>query len=195
MTIKKGEPWGEPASLPAEALVVDGDRAISRALEAARRSNQPFPAFGVTGGDLCRTLGGTGQMATGYTVDVGEALIDGRVHYFVAHLAAHDRGWAHAAVAMNAQWLGDWNLGPRGHPNDGVLDTYRADLGLVDRLTVRPRLATGSHLPHPRIQVERSQHVTFDLSRPLPVYVDGERIAVSKNIVVRCVPDALRVIA
>ncbi|MEY2467781.1 MAG: hypothetical protein QOF21_479 [Actinomycetota bacterium] len=195
MTIKKGEAWGEPGLLPSDGVVARSDRAISRALEEARARNAPFPTFGIVGGDLRRTLGGTGALTTTYPIDVGEALIDGRHHYFVAHLVARDRGWRHVAVAMNAQWLGEWNLGPRAHPNDGVLDTYKANLGLADRLKVRKRLPTGSHLPHPGIAAERGNAVTIELSRPLPVYVDGERVGVGRTLALRVLPDALRTVA
>ena len=201
MTIRKGEQWGEPGVLPDNGVVVRDDRALSRALEAARVAGQPFPTFGVLGGDLCHTLGGTNdearvrRAASVFPIDLGEVLIDGRLHFFAAHVVARDRWWRHAAVAMNAQWVGEWNLGPRAHPNDGLLDTYRADLGVIDRLKVRPRLATGSHLPHPRIKGERGAAVTFDLPRPLSVYVDGEHVGTGRTLALRVVPDAFRVVA
>ena len=40
---------------------------------------------------------------------------------------------------MNAQWVGGLNLGPRAHPNDGLLDVYDARLGLTDVVKVRAR--------------------------------------------------------
>ena len=67
------------------------------------------------------------------------ALVDGRLHLFLAHLVARDRLWRHSFVAMNAQWLGEWNLGPRAHPGDAKLDTYQADLTLSDLPKVRAR--------------------------------------------------------
>ena len=62
MTIKKGEPWGEAGVLPADGVVARSDREVSRALEEARANDAPFPAFGILGGDLYRTLGGTGAL-------------------------------------------------------------------------------------------------------------------------------------
>jgi len=193
VTIKKGEAWGEPGVLPSDGVVASTDREASRVLETARRQSEPFPVVGVSAGDLYRTLGGSGQMM--FPIDVGELLVDGRHHYFVAHVVARTRGWGHAFVAMNAQWLGDWNLGPRAHPNDGVLDTYRADLGLFDRLKVRRRLPLGAHLPHPGIAGERGAAVAIELPRPLPVYVDGEQIGRGRTLALRVIPDALRVVA
>src|SRR6185369_10188758 len=98
-----------------------------------------------------RTLGAPGgedrlrsPEAFTFSVDLGEALIDGRLHFFVAHLVARNRWWTRAFVAMNAQWLGGLNLGPRAHPNDGLLDIYDARLSLVDVVKVRARAHTGA---------------------------------------------------
>lgn len=194
MTIKPGEAWGEPATRPDDALVVHSDREISRALDDARLRNEPFPAFGVLGGDLCRTLAG-GKMSTAFPIDVGEVLVDGRHHFFAAHVVAHDRGWRRFAVAMNAQWLGDWNFGPKAHPNDGIVDAYEGTLGLFEWRKVRARLPTGTHLPHPRIQQTRAKAVTLDLPTDLPVFIDGEPIGKARHLAVRVLPDALRVFA
>jgi hypothetical protein len=60
MTIKKGESWGERAA-HAPDLVVGSDTEARRALEAARREGRGFPVLGLTGGDLCHTLGGRGE--------------------------------------------------------------------------------------------------------------------------------------
>jgi hypothetical protein len=195
MTIKKGSPYGAPGVVPEGAFVASTDREVSSALEQARRSGVAFPTVGVTGGDLCHTLGGTGALQTAFPVDVGEVLIDGRLHYFVAHVAAHDRRWRRFAVAMNAQWIGEWNFGPKAHPNDGVVDAYEAQLGLFEWRKVRARLPTGTHLPHPRIRPTRAKAVAFSLDPPLPVYVDGENMGPSRNLAIRILPDALTVIA
>lgn len=195
MTIKPGEPWGEAASLPNGTVVARRDRDISRALDEARRRGEPFPTFGVVGGDLCRTLAGTGQLRTGFPLDVGEVLIDGRHHYFAAHVVARRNGWRDFAVAMNAQWIGEWNLGPKAHPNDGIVDCYEAHLSMFEWPKVKKRLPTGSHLPHPRIEQTRSKAVTFEFAQPYDVFVDGEAVARAKHLAVRIVPDALRIIA
>lgn len=194
MTIKKGEPWGKRAST-APDVVVDSDRALSAALEECRRVQSEFPVIGVTAGDLCHTLGGTGALLNEFVVDVGEALVDGLHRYFIAHVIVRDRRWHHATVAMNAQWLGDWNLGPKGHPNDGVLDTYEATLSLRERLQVRKRLPSGTHLPHPKIQQKRTAHRPVDLRSGQRIWLDGEDLGTARHVLLRLLPDALRVVA
>lgn len=194
MTIQKGQPWGEPGSLPSDGVVVGSDAEARAVIERARREGGELPVLGLTGGDLCKTLGGLGRLETVFTVDVGAALIDGRLHWFLAHLVARTAYWGSAAVAMNAQWLGRWNVAPKGHPNDGVLDFYEADLGLLDRLKVRSRLPSGTHLPHPAITVQRAAAQQFEFPRARPIELDGARVGAARTLSVRVEPDALKVV-
>jgi hypothetical protein len=202
VTIRKGQPWGEPGPLPAEAVIVRSDAEARAVVTEARRANAPVPALGLLGGDLCRTLGGLGdegrlrsEAAMTFPLDLGAALLDGRLHWFVAHLAAH-RGWwrGRAFVAMNAQWLGGWNLGPRAHPNDGLLDVYDARVPVSGVLKVRRRLPLGAHLPHPDIKEQRRSAVQVTLERPAPVRLDGDLVGEATNLSVRVEADALTVV-
>jgi hypothetical protein len=199
--IAKGEPWGTPGPLPAGGVVVATDAEARAAVERARRASEPLPVLGLTGGDLCRTLGGRGDVAAlrlpdavTFTVDVGAVLADGRLHWFVAHLVARSPGWGEAFVAMNAQWLGRWNLGPRAHPGDGLLDIYRAQLGLADRLKVRARLHHGTHLPHPGVGEERTAATQAAWSRPRTLWLDGVRLGPVREVAVHVEADALTVV-
>jgi hypothetical protein len=199
--ISKNSPYGEPGTLPADGVVVRSDAEARAVLEEARAEGRPFPPLGLLGGDLCRTLGGPADEArlrspeaVRFPVDLGEVLLDGRLHLFVAHLVARTRGWGHAVVAMNAQFLGPWVLGPRAHPNDGLLDVYQADLSVPDRLKVRARLRHGAQLPHPGIKERRRAALQVDLGRPRPVRLDGERVGEARTLALRVQPDDLTVV-
>jgi hypothetical protein len=203
--IAKGQPYGAPGPLPEDAVVVRSDAEARAAVEAARRERRPLPVLGLLGGDLCRTLGGSGrdEVSEGrlrslggvcFPVDLGEVLIDGRMHLFVAHLVARSRLWTRAFVAMNAQWLGPWNLGPRAHPGDGLIDTYDARLGPSQVLAARSRLHHGAHLPHPGIDERRAPAVHVELARPLPVRLDGVSVGPGRHLAVRVERDALQVV-
>jgi hypothetical protein len=206
VTIEKGSPYGQPGALPDDGVVVGSDAEARRVLEAARREHRPFAALGLLGGDLWRTLGGTNADAARlrsadavtFTVDLGEVLLDGALHLFVAHLVARNRTWTRVLAAMNAQWLshrmGSWNAGPRAHPNDGLLDIYDADLSLGQLLPVRSRLVRGAHLPHPGIREQRAAAVHLELPRPLPVWLDGDRLRPATRLSIRVEPDAVRVV-
>jgi len=199
VTISKGEVWGEPGRLPRHGVVVRSDAEARAIVTAARRAGEPVPPLGLLGGDLCRTLGGTGDedrlrsdSATLLPVDLGAVLVDGRLHWFVAHLIVR-RGWWRGRVvaAMNAQYLGAWDVVPRGHPNDGRLDVLDADLPVDERLQVRSRLKAGTHLPHPRIEERHVTALQLDLERPTPVHLDGQDIGPAKTLSIRVEPDAL----
>lgn len=199
MPIRKGEPWGRPGALPPDGVVVRSDAEARAIVTTARRAGSAVPPLGLLGGDLCRTLGGTGdearirsEAATTMPVDLGSVLVDGRLHWFVAHLVARRRWWAGRVVAaMNAQYLGAWDVAPRGHPNDGRLEVLDGALPLGQRLEARRRLLTGTHVPHPAIEQHRvaAHQVTFD--RPTPIYLDGELLGEARNLSIRVEADAL----
>jgi len=201
MTVRKGEAWGEAGGLPPEAVVVAGDAEARRVVEAARRAGEAPPPLALAGGDLCRTLGGRGDQgrwergeAVQVPVDLGSVLVDGRQYWFVAHLVARRSWWRGRVVAaMNAQFLGPWDVAPRAHPGDGLLDVVdaAAGLSLVDRLEARRRLPSGGHVPHPQITVTRRPAVQLEFAPPTPVWLDGEPVGEARNLSLRLEPDAL----
>ncbi|MGN6694829.1 MAG: diacylglycerol/lipid kinase family protein [Aquihabitans sp.] len=199
MTIEKHQAWGAPGPLPADGVLVRRDADARALVEQHRRAETPIPPLGLLGGDLCRTVGGRGdearlrsEEAMTLPVDLGSVLVDGRHHWFVAHLVARRSWWRGRVVAvMNAQWIGSWDVAPKGHPNDGMLDVLDGDLGLDDRLKVRSRLATGTHVPHPGIAVSRVAALQVDFERPTPIWLDGERIGSARTLSIRTEADAL----
>lgn len=201
MTIRKGDVWGEPGPLPDEGVVVHSDRAARQAVTAARRAARPVPPLGLLGGDLARTCGATGHedrlrgpAAQRLPVDLGEVLVDGTLHFFVAHLVARRSWWRGPVVAaMNAEFLGDWDVAPRAHPGDGRLDLVEADLPLGERWKARSRLPAGAHVPHPGITVRRVKAVQLDLAPGTRVWLDGDPVGPARSLSIRVVPDALTV--
>jgi hypothetical protein len=199
MTIEKHQAWGAPGPLPADGVLVRHDADARAVVEQHRRDDTAIPPLGLLGGDLCRTVGGRGDEARlrsaeamTLPVDLGSVLVDGRRHWFVAHLVARRSWWRGRVVAvMNAQWIGSWDVAPKGHPNDGKLDVLDGDLGLDDRFKVRSRLATGTHLPHPGIAVSRVAALQIEFERPTPIWLDGERIGAARTLSIRTERDAL----
>lgn len=202
MPIAKGEPWGRAGALPADGVVVRTDAEARAVLTDARRRKVEFPTIGLLGGDLARTCGSPGDEARLHStdaqtlpVDVGEVLVDGVLHFFVAHLVARRSWWlGPVVVAMNAQFIGGWDVAPRSHPNDGRLDLFEADPSFADRWKARSRLPTGAHVPHPAIAERRVKAVQLDLAPGSKVWLDGECIGAAHVLSIRCVPDALTVV-
>jgi hypothetical protein len=198
--IRKGETWGAPGPLPADGIVVRSDAEARAAVTAAHRSGAPLPTLGLLGGDLCRALGGTGDEARlrspeamTLPVDLGAVLVDGRLHWFVAHLVARRGWWRGRVVAvMNAQHLGPWDVAPRGHPGDGRLDVLDGDLPLGDRWRARRRLRTGTHVPHPAIAERHVAALQLELAAGSHVWLDGEDLGPARTLSIRVEPDALR---
>lgn len=198
MTIEKGQPWGRPGPLPADAVTVHTDAQARAVVERARRAGDDVPALGLLGGDLCRTLGGAGDEARLRSdeavllpVDLGAVLIDGRLHWFVAHLVARKRWWrGRVYAAMNAEFLGAWDVAPRGHPNDGLLDTFDVTMSVGERFKARSRLPTGTHVPHPGIKERRVAAAQVDVGG-LDVWLDGELVGPAHSLSIRVEPDAL----
>src|SRR5690606_39405795 len=185
--------------LPPHGVVVRSAREARGGVTAARRANEPIPPLGLLGGDLCRTLGGTGDegrlrsdQAVQLPVDLGAVLLDGRLHWFVAHLVARRSWWRGRIVAvMNAQYLGAWDVAPRSHPNDGRLDVLDVDMPFGQRLLARQRLAAGTHVPHPDLQQLRVDPLQVELGRPTAVPPDGEQLGSARHHRIRTEPDAL----
>ena len=202
MTVEKGVPWGSPGRLPPDAVLARTDREASHAVERARMERRDPPVIGLLGGDLCRTLGGRGDEARlrGDEValapaDVGEVLLDGRVRFFVAHVVVRKGWWRGAVVAaMNAEYLGRWDVAPRGHPGDGVLEVVEVDasMGVGQRWKAWRRLPAGAHLPHPAITVRRVPAIQLDVAG-LGVWLDGEKQPAANALSIRLKPDAVQI--
>ena len=202
MTVERGVDWGRPGALGADGVTVRTDAEARAVVERARRAGDPVPPLGLLGGDLCRTLGGRGDEArlrsaeaTTLTCDLGGVLVDGRIHWFVAHAVLRRSWWRGRVVAvMNAKWLGRWDVAHRAHPGDGLLDVLDGDLPLGDRWKARARLSAGTHVPHPGIKVSRVAAAPVDLDPALDVWLDGERIGRARSVSVRIERDALTVV-
>jgi hypothetical protein len=201
MPVRRGEAWGHEGVLPADGIVVRSDAEARAVVEEARRAGQDPPALGLLGGDLCRTLGGSGdegRLQEGGVVaevDVAAALIDGRLHWFVAHLVAR-RSWLRGPIValMNAQFLGDWDVAPRAHPGDGQLEQLHVTMRAGERMQARTRLPSGTHVPHPRIHESRVAFTQLELTKPTPIRLDGDVVAHARSVSVRVEPAALRVV-
>ncbi len=206
MTIRRGDPWGEPARVPIEVRIVDGDRSAHHWVTTHRRAGLPIAPVGVRAGDLARTCGGGGAgrfdgPVLYAPVDVLRVTADPgtpaeRVTWSVAHVVARRSWWrGEVVLVMNAQFLGAYDVAPRAHPNDGLAEALRVDPAASwrTRLAARRRARTGTHLPHPQLTVQRAPSMRWRLARPLVIWVDGERWGTAGELRVDVEPDALHV--
>jgi YegS C-terminal NAD kinase beta sandwich-like domain len=201
MTVERGQDWGRRINRPDELVEVAGDAAAGALVTERRRAGRPLPPLGLRAGDLRRTLGRADPVAvldrevSEFTVDLGVVTVAGEDHWFVSHAVARRSWWRGEVVAaMNAEFVGPWDVSPRGHPNDGRLDLVRVrDLSVGDRWKAWRRLPSGTHLPHPGIEVRAVTDLVLELAEPLTVHVDGVVAGTADHLVLRVEPDALTV--
>jgi hypothetical protein len=198
MTIRKGEPWGEPAVCPSNLRVVPTDRDLREWVIWHRSRCLDIAPVGISGGDMARTAGGgsgTHPSSAMVTLDAMRVTVDdGEPTWGVAHLVAR-RSWLIGEVVfvMNAQFLGGYDLAPRSHPNDGKLDVLHVDAAMSrrGRLQARQRSRTGTHLPHPAMSMRSAAEFSFEFATPLVVWIDGVRVAVARRLMVAVEVDAM----
>lgn len=209
MTIKPGQAWGRPVPRPPDLVVVHGDVELARAISQERGSQ-----IGVGGGDLARTLGVTsasaGTLATRatvneYPIDLLAVRLDGAEEAIVAcaHVVARSPWgsgyWLRGRilVVMNAEFIGEWDIAPRGHPNDGRVEVVDVDASMSarERLAARRRLPSGTHVPHPSITTRSVKNGSWQFERPLDVVVDGRRVARASRLSIDVLADAATVYA
>jgi hypothetical protein len=188
--IRPGEEWGGVGEIPSDTPVVAGDAALADFVRAHADEvsgvdeTGDLPLVALAGGDLCRTLGGRGDVSTRLgdvgpiaAIDIGRARLDDDIEVlFVAHLVARQPLWSGSfAVVMNAEFLGPLRLAPRGHPGDGRFDLTEGSLPWRERLIARERARTGDHLPHPALRTRRIAEARVTLDGRLGIHVDGRR--------------------
>lgn len=189
--IRKGEVWGHPVVLDGSEPFAADDRSLAALLAA-----DEAPAIVVLrGGDLFHSLGGRVALEpTALPIDLLEVTVgegdDAVVHRAVAHVIARRPLWrGEFAVGMNGTHLGDWNLGPKAHPNDGLVDVTRGSLNASDRLAARRRAPLGTHVPHPALTTSRVASDEWRFDAPLPIRVDGETVGRATVVGIRVLPD------
>lgn len=189
MVIRKGEPWGSPGDRPADLTIATDDVAAASAVATGTKM------LGISSGDMFKTVGGNASAGEHQhlPLDFCWVTIDGEPRRpCFSHVVARYRWWSgEAAVIMNAAWLGPLYLGPRAHPNDGLVDVTTGSLPIGQRLEARRRAMSGTHLPHPGLTTTRTAAWEGHFDRPIPVWIDGVLATRGREISVVVEPDAV----
>ncbi len=193
MTIKKGEEWGRPVARPAGLRIAETDAELADMIAA----NLAAP-LGVAGGDLYRSVGSPPSRDEMHClpVDILEVIADDRHTIAVAHVVAR-RGWWRGRIiaACNVDRIGEWDVAPRAHPNDGRFDVVEVDpaMSVRQRWQARRRVVTGTHLPHPHIASRTATEREWTFDRAHPIWVDGRHISDARHLRVSIRPDAAEI--
>lgn len=204
MTIRPGQPWGRRVDRPDGIVTAADDAALAAAL-----CRPDGPPVAVGAGDLARTLGITASSDSSalneFPIDLVRVHLDDADEPVMAcaHVVARSRWtrghWLGGRIlaVMNVEFIGVWDVAPRGHPNDGRVEVFDVDpaLPLRQRLAARSRLRTGTHVPHPRITTTSVRSASWTFERPLEVIIDGRPRGRVSTLRVEVVPDAAVVYA
>jgi hypothetical protein len=197
MVIGRGIEWGAKGVPPDDTIWFASDRAAANFVAA-----NPGRAFGLTAGDLARTLGaGTGHESVGFPIDVMNVdwISSGMPGHgmAIAHVVARfGHGWrGPVRAAMNAQFMGSWDVAPRGHPNDGRVEILEveASMSIRQRWQARRRLPLGTHVPHPNISVSSRSKFEWNFLEPTPLHLDGRIVARVECVTIEVVADGAHV--
>ncbi len=208
MTIKPGEPWGRTIDRPVDLVVVAGDPELARRL-ASRRDGDDGPPVFAADGDFARTLGGPpihGRLTVNeLPVDLVDVALDGGVLSATAcaHVVIRNPWWrggwwrGSVVVVMNAEYIGAWDVAPRGHPNDGRVEVFEVSstFDVRQRLQARRRVRSATHVPHPGITTRAVRTASWTFRAPMSVTVDGRRIGSATGVEITVAPDAAVVCA
>jgi hypothetical protein len=196
VTIAKGERWGEEVPRPSGLVAAASDAELARLVTDAslELSGGGPPVLTVTGGDLHRALGepGVRDPVMRLPVDALDVVIDGHSRLATSHVIACRTWWRGPILAVvNAGPVGQWNVAPRAHPNDGRFDIVEVDasMPLRQRLEARRRLPLGTHVPHPSITMRTATEASWHFARPVTVTVDGVDAGRCSDLTVRVRPD------
>jgi len=198
MTIRPGESWGVTGTRPNGVLEAATDREASRLLESLEPDTTPT-IIAVASGDAPRTAGGEHRRRSDNDVallpwDLMDLELDGRRVRALSHVVFRRRFWRGEVVAlMNVDHLRHWDVAPRAHPNDGLIDIVDVtpDMSMRERLEARRRLVTGTHIPHPRIRVARRHEWEREFTPAIRCYVDGVYEGRVHRVQARVIPDAV----
>jgi diacylglycerol kinase family enzyme len=100
----------------------------------------------------------------------------------------------HDVIVANGRWhAGGMKLAPDASADDGLFDVVLiGDVSKLDFVTTSPKLYSGGHVAHPRVEVVRTAAVGIAAERPLPIEVEGEPVGTTPARF-EIVPGALRV--
>jgi hypothetical protein len=175
---------------PTDLIVAATDARLAQLVDA-----DPAGRYGLSGGDLHRSLGSPPARDDMQLLPM-DAL---RVRFdeeedaiAVAHVVARDGWWRGALLGVvNCAFIGDWNVAPRAHPNDGHFDVVEVSstMTIRQRLEARRRLPHGNHLPHPAIAVRTAESGVWIFEQARDVYLDGVRRGRTTRLEITISPD------
>ena len=201
MNIEKGRSWGSLSPLPPEGVIIKTNKELLEKVNDCKRQGIDLPTFGLLGGDLWRTLGGrraeerlySGE-ATTLDIDLGCALLDGKIFWFCAHMFIGSKLKGEKIFISNVAHYGKMNPAPKAHPGDGKFDMLEVKLSPFETFKAVKRVSAGTHIPHPGIKYKQVSSEQFSFGKKLSIEIDGKNIGKFSTVSIRIENEALRVV-
>jgi diacylglycerol kinase family enzyme len=94
-------------------------------------------------------------------------------------------------LIANAEFRGKWDVAPRAHPGDGLLDVIEmsATMSSRARLQAWKRVRLGTHLPHPDLRSRQIAVAAWTFSNPQRIWVDGKFWHKATEVQVQVLPE------
>tara|TARA_B100001769_G_C21974069_1_gene523946 strand:+ start:238 stop:846 length:609 start_codon:yes stop_codon:yes gene_type:complete len=201
MNIEKGRSWGSLSPLPPEGVIIKTNKELLEKVNDCKRQGIDLPTFGLLGGDLWRTLGGRraeerlyGGEATTLDIDLGCALLDGKIFWFCAHMFIGSKLKGEKIFISNVAHYGKMNPAPKAHPGDGKFDMLEVKLSPFQTFKAVKRVSAGTHIPHPGIKYKQVSSEQFSFEKKLSIEIDGKNIGKFSTVSIRIENEALRVV-
>lgn len=212
MTIEKGKEWGHQGPYPKNVSYAASDADLI--VQWERNSSVPFV---ITAGDLHTSLGRPKWGETDapheaaevrylpvdilkVTVTTDNDLSSDPVTEMYALSFVQIGSWISRGrfiCVSNCGFVGEYNIAPRAHPNDGEMDvvTINTDIDWRQRLQARSRARLGNHVPHPQITMERGVSHSWTRTSPRErLIVDGVVVERWNGVQVAVIADACTVV-
>lgn len=218
--IKPGDAWGVPTTAAPDAEIRGSDAELAAMITPGGPPR--LIRFLPVGSDLAASVGlaeagpspsearGIELSIDAITTPLGLAINSVVVGVSPTRLRAHQRsgavrvmvderelfsGTATTVVVANGQFLEGADLVPRGHPGDGRLEVQVYALTPSERRPMRRRLATGTHVPHPRIVSTSGRTIEISgLERPWTVRRDRLPDQEARTLALTVLPHAVRLL-
>ena len=194
MVIAKGEEWGESVRrsdvvytrndhdvFTVSASPIKGDIALT----VGNEKRKPLDA------EKLKTDGAWHQLPFDVIrADVNGAALQATAHIRVGHFLL---GECH--LLCNVAMFRGRRVFQKSHPNDGKIEvlTIERDMKLRQRLLAIMRVRKGSHLPHPHLKISQSTTENMHFQRPLPIFIDGEKVGMSDTLRISVIADAINI--
>ncbi len=216
--IRRGAEWGRPATEAPTVLVHGDDAALAAA--ATAHPGELLELVPSAASDLARAVGLAAADPERGRLDVpldalrverpslvvcnmlvvgtpparvGRATRQFRAEIVVDHVVRFSGRLTTIVVAVGEFLRGD-DVVPRGHPGDGRAEVQAYAVPAAQRGTMRDRLRSGTHVPHPGITECTGREIEIRTGRHVRVEADGHEIGPVEDLLTTVVPGAYRLL-